>query len=245
MPPRRSNTHSFRRSRSRSRSPLRPQFNPRGHSRRARRHNRRQQLPRTAEAATWCVMEAGRMVTFASRMAWEHQPQVPQGTAPEDVPHPFRRRTMTERCAADLPAAYDDEEYAAICELCRVPLISCEQQHQEALHHDREDRQRALVRAGSRALTPADIEAALLIVGRACPEHPRPTLTLSPELANKPSSNSGATIDHSEDEGRPPPITKASPTAPHRRVVTKKARLSWPPWHHLQRHCFQRNPIVD
>lgn len=184
MPPRRSNTHSFRRSRSRSRSPLRPQFNPRGHSRRARRHNRRQQPPRTAEAATWCVMEAGRMVTFASRMAWEHQPQVPQGTAPEDVPHPFRRRTLTERCAADLPAAYDEEEYADICELCRVPLISCEQHHQGALHHDREDRQRALVRAESRALTPADIEAALLIVGRACPERLRRTLPLPPELAN-------------------------------------------------------------
>ncbi|KAG0426813.1 hypothetical protein HPB47_026099 [Ixodes persulcatus] len=53
-----------------------------------------------------------------------------------------------------------------------------------ALHHNREDRQRALVRAGSRALTPADIEAALVIVGRACPERLRPTLTLPPEMAN-------------------------------------------------------------
>ncbi|KAG0412310.1 hypothetical protein HPB47_010553 [Ixodes persulcatus] len=123
------------------------------------------------------------MVRFASRKAWEHQPQVPQGSAPEDVPHPFRRRTLTERCAADLPATYEDEEYADICELCRVPLISCEHQ-QGALHHDREDRQRALVRAGSLALTPANIEAALVIVGRACPERLRPTLTLSPELAN-------------------------------------------------------------
>ncbi|KAG0443326.1 hypothetical protein HPB47_015044 [Ixodes persulcatus] len=103
------------------------------------------------------------MVPFASRMAGEHQPQVPQGSAPEDVPHPFRRRTLTERCAADMPAAYDDEEYA-ICELCRIPLISCEQHHQGALHHNQEDRQRALVRAGSQALTPADIEATLIIV---------------------------------------------------------------------------------
>ncbi|KAG0433039.1 hypothetical protein HPB47_020291, partial [Ixodes persulcatus] len=71
------------------------------------------------QAATWCVMEAGRIVTFASRMAREHQPQGPQGSAPEDVPHPFRRRTLTERCAADLSAAYDDEEYADICGLYR------------------------------------------------------------------------------------------------------------------------------
>ncbi|KAG0443539.1 hypothetical protein HPB47_014804 [Ixodes persulcatus] len=129
-------------------------------------------------------MEAGRMVTFASRMAWEHQTQVPQGSAPEDVPHPFRRRTLTERCAADLPAAHDDEVYADICDLCRVLLISCEQHQQGALHHDREDHQRVLVRAGSLALTPADIEAALAIVGRACPERLRPTLTLLSELAN-------------------------------------------------------------
>ncbi|KAG0417178.1 hypothetical protein HPB47_005834 [Ixodes persulcatus] len=129
-------------------------------------------------------METGRIVTFASRMAWEHQPQVPQGSQPEDVSHPFRRRTLTERCAADLPPAADDEEYADICEPCRVPLISREQYHQGALHHDREDCQRALVLAGSRALTPADIEAALVIVGRACPERLRRTLTSPPELAN-------------------------------------------------------------
>ncbi|KAG0432373.1 hypothetical protein HPB47_020901 [Ixodes persulcatus] len=124
------------------------------------------------------------MVTFASWITWEHQPQVPQGSPPEDVPHPFRRRTLMERCVADLPAAYEDEEYADICELCRVPLISCEKHQQGALNHDREDRQRALVRAGSLALTPADIEATLVIVGRACPERLRSTLTLPPELAN-------------------------------------------------------------
>ncbi|KAM7315089.1 hypothetical protein ISCGN_004872 [Ixodes scapularis] len=127
-------------------------------------------------------MEAGRIVALASRMAWDHQPQVPQGSAPEYVP--FRRRTLTERCAAYLPAAYDVEEYADICEPCRVPLIYCEQHHQGALHHDQEDHQRALVLAGSRALTPADIEAALVIVGRACPERLHRTITSPPELAN-------------------------------------------------------------
>ncbi|KAG0418333.1 hypothetical protein HPB47_004940 [Ixodes persulcatus] len=115
------------------------------------------------------------MVTFASRMAWEHHPQVPQVTAPEDVPHPFRRRTLMERCAADLPAAYGDEEYAELCELCRVPVISCEQNHQGALHHDREDLQRALARATSRALTPATARPPSLLLAvpapNACAKH--------------------------------------------------------------------------
>ncbi|KAG0414553.1 hypothetical protein HPB47_008288 [Ixodes persulcatus] len=143
-----------------------------------------------ATMVSWaCHLDAATPIHSGDLEAAPDPPYAPSSThgatlaAPGDITALSDRHALP-RLPPDLPAAYEDEEYADICELCDVPLISCEQHQQGALHHDREDRQRALVRAGSLALTPADIEAALVIVGRACSERLRSTRTLPPELAN-------------------------------------------------------------
>lgn len=159
-PPRRSSYHRSRSPGSRSLGHRPPPQHPR-------------RRPRTHEAATWCIMEHHSLVGFASRLRWDRQPQVPQGLAPADVPAPFQGRTLNERCAEDTPSTYTDEERAGLCALCQVPMIAGESHLHGALHTERRQRQENNASAATRPLTSADVEAALIVVSRSCPERLR------------------------------------------------------------------------
>ncbi|KAG0435529.1 hypothetical protein HPB47_018432, partial [Ixodes persulcatus] len=159
-PPRRSSYHRSRSPGSRSLGHRPPPQHPR-------------RRPRTHEAATWCIMEHHSLVGFASRLRWDRQPQVPQGLAPADVPAQFQGRTLNERCAEDTPLTYTDEERAGLCALCKVPMIAGESHLHGTLHTERRQRKENNASAATRPLTSADVEAALIVVSRSCPERLR------------------------------------------------------------------------
>lgn len=127
-------------------------------------------------------MEAGRLFSYPSRVAWAHQPQVSVTCAQKEVPLSLRRCTLSERCARDRPTLYGDEGQQDLCELCYVPLLSSEQHNRGSLHQDRVEQQRLQPSERSRPLTTADVEAALIIVCRSCQERLRAKLHAPPEL---------------------------------------------------------------